>query len=51
MTRADIGSQVKWAVNLVIAYGHFYLPLGFVWAHYKVVKFEGALIKIKRNWI
>ena len=30
ITRADIRPQVKWAVNLVIADGHFNLPRGFV---------------------
>ena len=32
ITRADKRPPVKWAVNLVIAYGHFNLPQGFVWA-------------------
>ena len=31
ITRADISPQVKWAVNLVIADGHFIIPEGFVW--------------------
>ena len=31
ITRSDIRPQVKWAVNLVIAEGHFKLPQRFVW--------------------
>ena len=31
ITRADIRSQVKWAVNFVIADGHLNLPEGFAW--------------------
>ena len=31
ITRSDIRSHVKWAVSLVIAYGHLNLPQGFVW--------------------
>ena len=31
ITRLDIRPHIKWAVNLVIAYGHFNLPQGFVW--------------------
>ena len=30
-TRSDIRPHIKWAVSLVIAYGHFNLPQGFVW--------------------
>ena len=33
ITRSDIRHHVKWAVSLVIAYGHFNLPRGFVWVH------------------
>ena len=29
--RSDIRPHIKWVVSLVIAYGHFNLPLGFVW--------------------
>ena len=32
ITRSDIRPHIKWAVSLVIAYGHFNLPQGFVWA-------------------
>ena len=31
ITRSDIGPYIKWAVSLVIAYGHFNLPREFVW--------------------
>ena len=31
ITRSDIMPHIKWAVSLVIAYGHFNLPQGFVW--------------------
>ena len=31
ITRSDIRPHIKWAVSLVIAYGHFNLPQGFVW--------------------
>ena len=30
ITRSDIRPHTKWAVSLVIAYGHFNLPQGFV---------------------
>ena len=33
ITIADIRAHLKWAVNLVIAYGHFNLPQGFVWVY------------------
>ena len=31
VTRSDISQHIKWAVSLLIAYGHFNLPQGFVW--------------------
>ena len=31
ITRSDIRPRIKWAVSLVIAYGHFNLPQGIVW--------------------
>ena len=31
ITRSDIRPHIKWAVSLMIAYGHFNLPQGFVW--------------------
>ena len=31
ITRSDIRPHIKLAVNLMIANGHFNLPLGFVW--------------------
>ena len=31
ITRLYIKLHIKWAVSLVIAYGHFNLPRGFVW--------------------
>ena len=31
ITRSDIRPHIKWAVSLVIAHGHVYLPQGFVW--------------------
>ena len=31
ITRSDIRAHIKWAVRLVVAYGHFNLPRGFVW--------------------
>ena len=31
VTRSDIRLHIKLAVSLVIAYGHFNLPQGFVW--------------------
>ena len=31
ITRSDIRPHIKWAVILVIAYGPFNLPPGFVW--------------------
>ena len=35
ITRSDIRPHIKWAVSLVIAYGHFNLPQGFVWVGLK----------------
>ena len=32
ITRSAIRLYIKWAVSLVIVYGHFNLPQGFVWA-------------------
>ena len=32
ITGSDIKPHIKWDVSLVIAYGHFNLPPGFVWA-------------------
>ena len=31
ITRSDIRPHIKWTASLVIAYGHFNLPRGFVW--------------------
>ena len=31
ITISDIRLHMKWAVSLVIPYGHFNLPRGFVW--------------------
>ena len=31
ISRSDIRPHIKWAVSLVIAYGHFDFPQGFVW--------------------
>ena len=31
ITRSDVRPHIKWDVSLVIAYGHFNLPQGFVW--------------------
>ena len=31
IVRSDIRPHIKWAVSLVIAYGHFNLPQGIVW--------------------
>ena len=31
IVRSDIRPHIKWAVSLVIAYGHFNLPRGIVW--------------------
>ena len=31
VTESDIRPHIKWAVSLVITYGHFNLPQGFVW--------------------
>ena len=36
--KSDIRPHINWAVSLVIAYGHFNLPLGFVWVFIRVVK-------------
>ena len=36
MARTDIWPHIRWAVSLVIAYGHFNLPQGFVWVLEKV---------------
>ena len=33
ITRSDIRPHIKWAVSLVIAYGHFNLPHGFMWVY------------------
>ena len=33
ITRSDIRPHIKWAVSLVIAYGHFNLSPGFVWVN------------------
>ena len=37
ITGSDIRPHIKWVVSLVIAYGHFNLPQGFVWACMYVV--------------
>ena len=31
ITRTDFRPHIKWAVSMVIAYGYFNLPQGFVW--------------------
>ena len=31
VTRSDVRPHIKWVVSLVITYGHFNLPQGFVW--------------------
>ena len=31
ITRSDIRQHIKQVVSLVIVYGHFILPQGFVW--------------------
>ena len=31
VTRSDTRTHIKWAVSLVIAYGHFDIPHGFAW--------------------
>ena len=31
--KSDIRPQIKWAVNLVIACGHFNVIQGFAWVH------------------
>ena len=31
ITRSDIRPHIKWAVSLVIAYGQFNFPQGFMW--------------------
>ena len=33
ITMSDISPHIKWAVSLVIAYGHFNVPHGFVWVN------------------
>ena len=33
ITRSDIRPHIKWAVSLMIAYGHFNFPQGFVWVY------------------
>ena len=47
VTRSDMRPHIKWAVSLVIAYGHFNLPQGFVWlsmgAHTHLITPEGLL--------
>ena len=42
-SKSHIRPQVKWAVSLVIADGHFNLPQGFVWAC--VVKHTHSVIQ------
>ena len=46
IARSDIRSNVKWAVGLVIAYGHFNLPQGFVWVYCFQSKNEMPLLLI-----
>ena len=31
INRSDIRSHIKWAVSLVITFGHFNIPQRFVW--------------------
>ena len=33
ITRSDIRPHIKWAVSLVIAYGQFNFPYGFMWRY------------------
>ena len=33
ITRSDIRPHIKWAVSLVIAYGQFNFPQGFMWVY------------------
>ena len=42
ITRSEIRPHIKWAVTLVIAYGHFNLPRGFVWVCSHFVNPEGG---------
>ena len=48
--RTYIRPHIKWAVILVIAYGHFYLPQGLVWVCMSDTHFiipEGPLLRIR----
>ena len=36
ITRSDSRPHIKWAVSLVIAYGHFNFPQVFVWVAFIV---------------
>ena len=48
ITRSDIRPHIKWAVSLMIAYGHFILPRGFVWVymgeHTQFITLEGYIL-------
>ena len=49
ITRSDIRPHIKWAVSLVITYGHFNLPQRFVWvctgSHTHFITPEGTIYR------
>ena len=44
ITRLDIRPYKKWAVSLVIAYGHFNLPREFVWVNILILSSRGECV-------
>ena len=56
ITRADVRLEVQWAVNLVIAEGHFNLPRKFVWVctgqstHFITPEGRREVCYIEQNW-
>ena len=54
ITRSDVKPHMKWVVSLVIAFGHFNLPQGFVWVcmgyQSHVITPEGTQEEELRTW-
>ena len=52
--KSDIRPHIKWAVSLVLAYGDFYIPLGFMWVcmgwHTHVLPLRGQYVCCSIWW-
>ena len=50
ITRSDIKPHIKWAVSLVIAYGQFNFPQGFMWVYMGEIVCNGCVLKAKSDF-